>query len=163
VQRAIQAHLATRQVSRVIYGAIIGLALVVALQAHPPSSLAVAGSLVGTALAVALAELYSNVLGAETQARRHVRLGELTSVLDETLAVAFGVAFPAVFFALAALGAVEQHTAFVLAKWTGVGLIAFYGYCAGRLAGERMLPALAYGAAAGLVGAALIAAKALLH
>jgi hypothetical protein len=29
-------HLRSRQVSRVIYGAIIGLALVVALEAHPP-------------------------------------------------------------------------------------------------------------------------------
>jgi VIT1/CCC1 family predicted Fe2+/Mn2+ transporter len=163
VRRAIEAHLGTRQVSRVIYGAIIGLALVVALQAHPPSSRAMVGSLAGTAIAVALAELYSNVLGAETQTRRRVGLREVASALDETLAVAFGVAFPALFFVLSALGAIEEHTAFTLAKWTGLGLIAFYGFCAGRLAGERLLPALAHGAVAGLVGAALIAVKALLH
>jgi len=137
VHASVAAHLGSRQVARVIYGAIIGLALVVALKAHPPSSVAMIGSIVGTAIAVALAELYSEVLGTETRLRRRVRSREIAPMLDEVAAVTFGVAFPAVFFVLSALGAIERDTAFVLAEWTGVGLIAFYGFCAGRLAGER--------------------------
>ena len=163
MRRAIEAHLGTRQVSRVIYGAIIGLALVVALQAHPPSSGAMIGSLVGTALAVALAEVYSEVLGTETRLHRRIHLREIVPVLDEVAAVAFGVAFPAAFFVLSALGAIEIDTAFDLAKWTGLGLIAFYGFCAGRLAGERLVPSLVHGLGAGAVAAALIVVKALLH
>ena len=50
--------------------------------------------------------------------------------------MAFGVAFPAVFFVLAALGAITIDTAFTIARWSGLGLIGFYGYVAGRLAGE---------------------------
>jgi hypothetical protein len=121
------------------------------------------GSLVGTAIAVALAEIYSEVLGTETRQRRRVRLRELVPVLDEVAAVAFGVAFPVVFFLLSALGVIKIETAFRLAKWTGLGLIAFYGYCGGRLAGERQIPSLLHGLAAGTVAAALIALKALLH
>jgi hypothetical protein len=163
MRRAIEAHLGTRQVARVIYGAIIGLALVVALEAHPPSSAAMIGGLIGTAIAVALAEVYSEVLGTETRERRRVRLRELAPVLDEVVAVAFGVAFPAVFFVLSAVGAMEIGTAFELAKWTGLGLIAFYGFCAGRLAGERLLSSSVHGLAAGAVAAALILLKSLLH
>ena len=44
--------------------------------------------------------------------------------------MAFGVAFPSVFFILAAAGAMEQDTAFTVAKWTGLGLIALYGVVA---------------------------------
>jgi hypothetical protein len=163
MRRAIEAHLGTRQVSRVIYGAIIGLALVVALKAHPPSSAAMIGSIVGTAIAVALAELYSELLGTETRLRRRVRSREIVPMLDEVAAVTFGVAFPAVFFVLSALGVIERDTAFVLAEWTGVGLIAFYGFCAGRLAGERWLLSVIHGLAAGAVAVALIVLKALLH
>jgi hypothetical protein len=163
MRRAIEAHLGTRQVSRVIYGAIIGLALVVALQLHPPSSAAMIASLVGTAIAVALAEIYSEVLGAEMRLRRRVRLAEIAPRLDEAVAVGFGAAFPAVFFLLSALGAIDRDTAFDLAKWTGLVLIAFYGFCAGRLAGERLLPSLLHALAVGAVAAALIVVKALVH
>src|SRR5687768_1190646 len=48
VRRAIRAPLGSRQVARVIYGTIIGLALVVALGEHPPGPGIVAGSLLVT-------------------------------------------------------------------------------------------------------------------
>src|SRR6476620_8276980 len=63
MRQAIESHLASRQVSRVIYGAIIGLAVLVAIEDHPPSSLVVIGTLIGTAVAVGLAEFYSGLLG----------------------------------------------------------------------------------------------------
>jgi hypothetical protein len=56
-REAILRHLGTGQVSRVIYGAIIGMALIVALQAHPPSATEMTSALLGTAVAVGLAEL----------------------------------------------------------------------------------------------------------
>ena len=71
IPRSLASHLRSRQVSRVIYGAIIGLALVVALEAHPPEAGAVAATLVGTALAVGLVEAYSEIVALETRGRRH--------------------------------------------------------------------------------------------
>jgi VIT1/CCC1 family predicted Fe2+/Mn2+ transporter len=163
VLRAIESHLQSRQVSRVIYGAIIGLALVVALEEHPPSTRVVVGTLLGTAVAVGLAEIFSAFVGIETRMRRHVRAAELRYTASDAAAVAFGIAFPVVFFVLAAADAIEEQTAFTLAKWSGVGLLVFYGFAAARLAGERLLASAVRGLAAGLIGAFLIGLKALLH
>ena len=128
IRRFVATHLGSRQVSRVIYGAIIGLALVVALEAHPPAPGVVLATLLGTAVAVALAELYSELVGFETGERRKASLSELRHLGADVAAVAFGIAFPAVFFVLAATGVLENEAAFTAAKWTGLGLIGLYGF-----------------------------------
>ena len=98
MREAIHAHLGTRQVARVIYGAIIGLALVVVLEAHPPGAASAAVSMIGTGVAVGLAELYSEVVGAETRTRTRVQRENLAAMIDDSVAVFFGASFPAVFF-----------------------------------------------------------------
>ena len=163
MRRAIRNHLGSSEVARVIYGAIIGLALVVALEAHPPAAWIVVVTLVGTAIAVALAELYSEVIGTEIRTRRRVSRSALGPMRRGVVAVACGVSFPAVFFALAAVGAFTEATAFTVAKWSGLGLIVLYGFAGARLAGARPHAALVHGLAVGSVGGALIALKALVH
>lgn len=163
MRRAIEAHLGSRQVARVIYGAIIGLALVVALDDHPPRPGVMVGTLLATAVAVGLAELYSDVVGTETRTRERLDRGRVGHLAGEALATAFGIAFPAVFFVLAAVGVMEVGTAFTVATWSGLGLIGFYGICGARLAGAGWTRALAHGAAAAVIGALLIAVKSLLH
>jgi VIT1/CCC1 family predicted Fe2+/Mn2+ transporter len=159
----IRSHLGSTQVARVVYGAIIGLALIVALQKHPPAAGTMIASLMGTAVAVGLAELYAEVVGIETRERHRVRREQVGELIDDSLAVAFGVAFPAVFFVLAAAGALKLDTAFTLAKWTGLALIGFYGFVAARFAGAPLSRALVQGLGVGAIGAALIAFKALVH
>jgi hypothetical protein len=161
--KSIEEHLGSREVSRVIYGAIIGLALVVALEEHPPSAGVMVATILGTAVAVALAEVYSDVIGTETRTRARVRGAGFRSIVDEAVAVAFGIGFPAVFFILAAAGAMEVKTAFTVAKWTGLGLIGFYGFCAARLAGRPLLAALFQASVVGAIGGGLIGLKALVH
>ena len=123
----------------------------------------VVASLVATAVAVGLAELYSEIVGTETRTRHRIERGQLSEMLDDVVAVAFGVAFPAVFFVLSALGALSSDAAFTISRWTGLGLIGFYAYVAGRLAGESRLRSLLQAAAVAAVGGLLIAVKALVH
>jgi hypothetical protein len=156
-------HLGSRDVARVIYGAIIGLALVVALEDHPPAPGAVAASVAGAALAVGLAEAYSEIVGAEARTRRPVEAAGISALVIDAAAVTFGAGFPALFFLLAAAGALDTALAFTLSKWTGVGLICGYGFLAARLSGSRLGGALLHAAAVGGVGAALIGLKALVH
>jgi hypothetical protein len=163
VTRAVEAHLGSGRVARVIYGAIIGLALVVALDAHPPAAWVMAGTLAMTAIAVGLAELYSEAIGIYARTRRRPDREQLSVLADEVVAVAFGVAFPAVFFVLSGLGAIELDTAFGLAKWSGLGLIAFYGFWAARLAGATLLRSLMSASAVGAIGAFVVVLKSLLH
>jgi tetrahydromethanopterin S-methyltransferase subunit G len=159
----LQAHLRSRDVARVLYGAIIGLALVVALQAHPPAAGQIVVLVVGTAVAVGLAELYCEIIGTEAGTGRMVKGPERRRMAGEALAVVVGAGFPAVFFALAAAGAIEVRLAFSLSKWSGLALICGYGALAARLAGAGRGKALLHGAVVGLIGVALIELKSLLH
>ena len=161
--RFVEEHLGSTQDARVIYGANIGLALVVALEHQPPRPGVVVATLLGTALAVALAELYSEVVGAEIRFRRRIDHPRLREIGRDVAAVAFGISFPGVFFVLAAAGAMEVETAFELAKWTGLALVGFYGFIAARLAGLGLGRSLAQGAAVALIGGFLIGLKAFVH
>jgi hypothetical protein len=159
--RALAEHLRSENVSDVVYGTVIGLALVVALEAHPPSAAATAATIVTTAVAVGLAELYSELVGARVRppapGREHARIGPGVG------AVVAGAAFPAVFFILAAAHVIELDTAFTIAKWSGLGLIALYGWFAARLGGAPHHKALLHAGAVAAIGAMVIAIKALVH
>jgi hypothetical protein len=154
--RWLRVHLGSGHVSRVIYGAIIGLALVLALEHHPPPAGTVTGALVATAVAVGLAEIYAEMVGGVGPKR-------LAHSLEDAVAVAFGIAFPAVFFLMVSAGLIELDTAFGLAKWTGLGLIGFYGFCGARIGGKGVLGSLANALGVVLIGAVLVALKSLLH
>jgi hypothetical protein len=163
LRRFVTGHLGSHHVSRVIYGAIIGLALVVTIEAHPPAPGVVAGTLVGTAVAVSLAEIYSELVGLETRQRRRPSRAAMHHLRAESAAVAFGVTFPAVFFVLAAAHVLDDDTAFTLAKWTGVGLIGVYGFAGARLAGSGLLVSIIQALGVALIGIFLILLKALVH
>jgi len=157
------AHLRSGQVSKIVYGSIIGLALVLTLEAHPSTPGVVIGSLVATGFAVGLAELYSEVIGAHTKKGLGEEHAATAEVVEETAAVIIGVSFPAVFFVGSAIGLWELDTAFQLAKWTGLGLIAGYGYLAARLSGAGVPRALLQASGVAIIAALLIAFKAILH
>jgi len=163
VRAFLRAHLGSRQVSRVVYGAIIGLALVVALEAHPPPSHAVIATLLGTTVAVALAEFYSEIIGFETTGRRTATGGEMRDLGADIAAVSFGVAFPAVFFLLAVAGVLSDDAAFTVAKWAGLGLIGLYGFAGARLSGHGLGRSVVHATGIALIGGALIGLKAVVH
>ena len=163
VRRSVEAHLGSRDVARVIYGAIIGLALVQALGVHPPPPGAVAATLAGSALAVGLAEAYSELVAADARTHRPASRRRIRRVLRETIAVVFGAGFPAAFFVLAAGGLIAVGRAFALARWTGLALIFVYGFLGARLSGSSVAGALGQAAAVGAIGGFLIALKALVH
>lgn len=163
MRASLETHLSSRQVSRIVYGAIIGLALVVGADKQPPGAGVMTGWLVTSAVAVALAELYSEVVGAETRERHRVTRQQFVPMLHNAAAVGVGVGFPAVFFLLAVVHLIEVDTAFAIAKWGGLGLIGFYGFWAARFAGTPVLRALVQAVLVAAVGASLIAFKALVH
>jgi hypothetical protein len=163
MRTSLEQHLGSQQVSRVVYGSIIGLALLVALESHPPGPGVMAVWLLGTAVAVGLAEVYSDVVGTETSTRRPVSRPEVRHMAGSAVAVGVGVAFPAVFFLLSTVGLLAVDTAFDIAEWTGLGLIGFYGYWAARFAGATAQQAFVKGVLVALIGAGLIVLKSLVH
>ena len=160
---ALASHLESHNVTKVIYGAVIGLALVVALESHPPAAGQAIAAILGTAAAVGLAEMYAELVGGEAETRRRIGRAQVRTAARDAADVLFGAGFPALFFILASAGAYDLELAFTLSKWTGFGLICVYGYAAGRLSGSSRGRALLHAAAVGAIGGALIGLKALLH
>jgi hypothetical protein len=74
-----------------------------------------------------------------------------------------GVAFPAVFFIPAGAGLFDDDTAFTVAKWSGLGLIGACGFVGARVSGASLPASPLQGSAVALIGALLIALKALVH
>jgi hypothetical protein len=163
MRRSVEAHLGSRDVAHVIYGAIIGLALVEALAKHPPPPATVAATLVGTAIAVGLAEAYSELVAADARTHRPANRQRIREEAREACAVVFGAGFPAAFFVLAAADVIASGTAFRLARWSGLGLILTYGFLGARLSGSTVPVALAKAAAVGAIGGIVIVLKAVLH
>src|SRR5262245_54773163 len=120
-------------------------------------------TLVGTAIAVALAEFYSEVVGFETAGRRDATRTERSDLLADMAAVSIGIAFPTVFFLLAAVHVFDEDTAFTVSKWTGLALIGAYGFAGARLSGRSVVASLIRATAVALIGAFLITLKALVH
>ena len=114
-------------------------------------------------MAVGLAELYSEVVGFEAMGRRKATRAELPDLAGDIAAVIFGVAFPVVFFILAAVGVLSEESAFDVAEWAGIGLIGLYGFAGSRLSGNGRLNSLLKATGVALIGAALIGLKALVH
>jgi len=153
----------SRQVARVVYGAIIGLTLIVAVEDHPPSAAVLASWLVLTGVTVALAVVYSEVIGLETSERRCVTRHQVAHPLGQGWAVTIGVAFPAVFFLLAVVDAPRaghrlRHRGVERARPDR--LLWLLG---ARFAGTPVPRALAQAAAVGALGGIVIAFKALVH
>lgn len=163
MRRFLEDHLASGEVARVLYGAIVALALIVALEDHPPTAGETVAALLGTGVAVGLAELYAELVAAEARTRQPIHRERIKEFSEDAAAVAFGAAFPAVYFILAAAGAMHTHTAFQIAKWSGVGLICVYGFMGARLSGAGPVRAISQTLVVGLIGVGLIVLKSLTH
>src|SRR5687768_5745184 len=112
MRASLEQHLGSRQVGRVVYGSIIGMALVVAIESHPPKPGVMAVWLVGTAIAVGLAEDYSEGVGNGTRTRQAGTRGAVGHMNGGPCAGGFRGRVPAVFFLLSTLGVFAVDTAF---------------------------------------------------
>ena len=84
MRTSLEQHLGSRQVGKIVYGSIIGMALVVTLESHPPTASVMTIWLLGTAVAVGLAEVYSETLGAEVRTRRRLDRAHRRAIWTDT-------------------------------------------------------------------------------
>ena len=140
------------------------MALIVVLEHHPPTAGVTTATLFATAVAVALAELYSDWIGHVLKHR--TRLPPQGTDRDRQ-GRERGRDRDRVPRRLLPAGHDRRCSSSTrrsrVAKWTGLALITFYGYAAGRLSGESRKRAALQALAVTAIGVALIGFKALVH
>ena len=159
MREKIRESLDGHRVAKIIYGSIIILVVLLAMEDHPPSPMAAIGTVLFTGLGVALAELYSDFIGTRIRERRLLTWAERTQMTRNVGAVLIGALLPLPFFIFAWLGIMRLEIAFVFAKWTLVGTLLFYGYVAGRLSGHGGLLSFVFAVAASLIGMLVVGLK----
>ena len=158
-RRRVRGHYAARS----IYGSILVLALLLALESHPPSPLRAAGVVAGTVFAVLAAEAFAESLGAELDLGRRETREERLARFRELGAMTVSAEAPVAILLLAAVGVLEEETAFRLARWSTLALLLAGGYLARRLAGTNRLSAAGSGLAVFGVGVVISVLKSWLH
>jgi hypothetical protein len=142
-----------------VYGSIIVLAVITGLDEVSASAREAFVGIVGAALAVALSEMYADMIGETIRERRPPTRAEWREFIID-MCFGFGAAsFPSLFFLLAWLGVMKLSNAFVLAEWVGVGVLWLYVLVASRAAGLGFARALVWAGALTVCGIGLVELK----
>ena len=149
--------------ARAVYGSIIALAVILALQRTQAAASEVIPAVIGSVIAASLAELYAEYIALTIRDRHHPGRVRLREELTDVAAGSVAAMLPMVPFILVAFGWIELATAYDLARWVGIGVIAAYTVLANRLAGLSTMRTFLVTTAVIAIGLSLIAIKALTH
>lgn len=155
----ITANINGHRVSKTIYGTIIILVVILAMEDHPPSIPGTFATVIMTGLGVAIAEWYSDYIGKTIEEHHILNAAERRRIAKDISAVMTGAWFPLPFIILAWVGLISIDFAIDLAKWTMVGVLLFYGYVASRLAGHDQLRSFIFAISASVVGIIIVLFK----
>ncbi|MGH8939008.1 MAG: hypothetical protein ACRDV2_06625, partial [Actinomycetes bacterium] len=149
--------------ARSVYGAIVVLAMLLALEEHPPGPLQAALVVAGTVLAVLVAEAYAELLGLEVGLGRPASRAERRAKLRDLGVMTIAAEGPVLVFVLAGLGLIDEDRAFRLAVWITIGMLFLEGFLARRMAGRSLPESLRSACAVGGIGIALAVFKHFAH
>jgi hypothetical protein len=157
-------HRTAERASRAVYFTIVALAIIVALEeaGEDVSATEVVASTVGATIITALADLYARYIAEAIRQEGFSSEGFRAAAID-TAAGLLAAIVPVVPFVVAAAGAISEQSAYDVAAWLGLGVLAAYTLFANRAAGLRGLRGLIAASAVVLLGFVLIALKALVH
>ncbi|MFN7160620.1 MAG: hypothetical protein ACK4NC_03355 [Candidatus Gracilibacteria bacterium] len=158
-----QPTLIGRVISRSMYGIIITMALLAALENSSASAWAVALSIVATLFSISIAEAYTESIGVHIDKKTPIQDHERHKIFKESLYVFGGSSIPLFAFVAAGLGLWTLSTAFMIAKVASFILLFEYGYLYGRRSGRTRLGALKVGALNILLVSLIVAFKELVH
>ncbi|WP_371524870.1 hypothetical protein OG302_00995 [Streptomyces sp. NBC_01283] len=149
--------------ARGVYGCIVVLSLLLALEDHPPPAFAAALLLAATLTGIAAAEAFASLIGQEVERGRPPTRGEWRrTVAERSLALSAAVA-PVLFFVLAGFGFFAERLAFTLSRWVTLILLFVFCCAARAVSGRTPTNALLTGVAAAALGILLANFKSLTH
>ena len=149
--------------ARAVYGSIIALAVILVLERSGAPAREVIPAVIGSVIAASLAELYAEYIALTIRDRHHPDRRRLGEELTDVAAGSVAAMMPMVPFVLVGAGAIELDTAYDLARWVGIGVIAAYTALSNRLAGLSTTRSVVVTLIVITIGLSLIAVKALTH
>lgn len=156
-------HTEGHYAARSVYGSVLVLALLLALQKHPPSPYNAALLVAGTLIAVLAAEVYADLLGLEIDLGRPATPEERRAKFRELGVMTVAAEGPVAVFLLAGLDVIDDDLAFRLAVWLTIGVLFLAGFLARWLAGWSLLSSLVSACVTGGIGVALAVFKHFAH
>ena len=147
------------RVSKIIYGTIIILVVILAMEDHPPSPLGTVVTILFSGLGVALAELYSDFIGTKIDKRSSLTWEDRKRITQNVSAVMIGALLPLPLIVLAWLGVFSLEFAIFLDKWLLVMVLLFYGFVAAKLSGYSNVWSLASAFGVSAVGLFVVMLK----
>ena len=151
--------LSAARATHAVYGSIVVLAVVTGLDEASATAREAVFAVLGAALAVALAEIYADVIGTTFGQRRPPTTAEWIE-FGVDVGFGFGAALsPAIFFLLVLVDQLSLGHAFTIAEWSGVALLWLYVFAAGRAAGLALPHSLVWAIALTICGIGLVELK----
>ncbi len=144
-----------------VYGSVIVLAVVIALDDTDVGPRSVVESVLAAAIATVLAEVYADHLAGMIREARVPTSRERMETARNATAGLVAAVLPVIFFVLAWIGVLGIDAAFTAATWTGVGVVGSYAFLASRISGSTLGRSIAAGIGFTILGAILVLLKAL--
>jgi hypothetical protein len=149
--------------SKAIYGAIAVMAVIVAMEAHPPTALFAAAQSFGVTLAVAVAETYAEIIAHTLDIERKVNKEEWREVWRKVSPVLFGAQAPTLVFLLSAGGLFSVETAIAVSKVLVLALLFVYGFETARFLHKERFVQILSGLVIMSAGAVIVLINYLFH
>lgn len=131
--------------SMAIYGSLALMAVLVAIENHPPAPLQIAAQLFGVTLAIAVAKAYAEVIADTLHRGRRLTTGEWREILRKVLPVLFAAQGPTIVMLMSAFGLFSVAAAIELSKTPVLVLLFVYGLRVAQLLHSNRLIQIASG------------------
>lgn len=150
-------------VTRAVYGLVTVLAVLQAMERHPPAPWVGVITLLGTTVAVALVEAYAHSIGAMLAGRHAMSLQELREIWHDVAPVITGAQAPTVVLLLSAFGLIPVDLAIGVAQVVAFLLLFGYGWRISALLSDRWPRHLLGGLVLVAIGGIIVGIKAAFH
>ncbi len=152
--------LALRAISgRLVYGAVVTLATLLAVGVAGPTVADEVGAILLATFAVVFAEFYSEVVGATIRERRALSRHELLAMAGRLGTLALAAIPPLIVTLGSALGLYSAEVAVWASIWLLATLLFAFGFAAGRVSGRSLIGSAVAAAVLLAVGVGVIVVK----
>lgn len=150
-------------VSKALYGTLLVMSLIVAIDDHYKSAGQVIISLLTTVLVFAISQFYSDVVAEKIVSKEKLTREKVRNIFYEIAPISIGSHTPTIIFLFALVGLISIEKAFFLAKVAGLGALFLYGFLIGKYSNRSKGKCYFSGAVNMLMGGIVVMFKTLIH